>query len=275
MKYWKPKDQSDENAGYVDGNPATGVQGSIPPAEAFEQPMRELQNLIIAAGLTPDGSILTQVAAAVAALVGARGDAIQTIIDNRAGTASIYVKDVGDDANDGLSSLAPLRTINEAIIRSKGYRQVLITMLSDITISTAPPAVDGTQIIMQPDVGTRTLNIAANAWVSDGDGARRVLRFNGLMYLTLDHINLINNVTEPTVQGIAQCGGGIFNYQFGQYSVVNGSARSFMVSGNLLGVRLESATFANNNASDKFLTGVSTGQNPNSYWPYRSNVATL
>jgi hypothetical protein len=65
MQYVQPYGVSDPNAPYINGNPATGVQGSIPPAEAFEDPQRELVALITGAALSPDANNLTQVFAAV------------------------------------------------------------------------------------------------------------------------------------------------------------------------------------------------------------------
>jgi hypothetical protein len=44
----------------VNGNPSTGVRGSIPPAPAIEQPQREIVNVIAQAGLTPQPGDLTQ-----------------------------------------------------------------------------------------------------------------------------------------------------------------------------------------------------------------------
>lgn len=72
MKYNQPFDQpAAPNAPYINGNPATGLQGSIPPAAAIEYPQRELVALIAAAGgvaiaggataLTPDNADLAQV----------------------------------------------------------------------------------------------------------------------------------------------------------------------------------------------------------------------
>jgi hypothetical protein len=55
MKYQAPYGVSDVNAPYINGNPSIGVQGSIPPAAAFEEPQRELVNLISLSGLTPSG----------------------------------------------------------------------------------------------------------------------------------------------------------------------------------------------------------------------------
>lgn len=66
MQYSQPYDQtSNPNAPYVNGNPSSGIQGSIIPAGAVEYPQRELIALIQAAGLTPSNSDLSQVAKAV------------------------------------------------------------------------------------------------------------------------------------------------------------------------------------------------------------------
>lgn len=51
---------SDPNASYANGNAATASEGSIPPADAFENPQREIVAAIEAAGLTPNRTVLTQ-----------------------------------------------------------------------------------------------------------------------------------------------------------------------------------------------------------------------
>jgi hypothetical protein len=60
MKYEQPYGITDPNAPYINGNPAAGIQGSIPPAAAFEFPMRELVAMIAAGGQTPSDSDLQQ-----------------------------------------------------------------------------------------------------------------------------------------------------------------------------------------------------------------------
>ena len=61
MKYNAPLDRDDDpTAGYVDGNPAAGVNGSIIPAAAIEFPQREIANYIGYTGLEPDNANLTQ-----------------------------------------------------------------------------------------------------------------------------------------------------------------------------------------------------------------------
>lgn len=71
MKYVKPSNETDPNAAYKDFNLETGEAGSIPPAAAIEAPMREIVNLIEAAGLTPSETDLTQMAQAIDAKIAA------------------------------------------------------------------------------------------------------------------------------------------------------------------------------------------------------------
>ncbi|GGC70956.1 hypothetical protein [Chelatococcus reniformis] len=68
MKFVSPyNDGGDPNASWVDGNPGTGTEGSIPRAAAFEHPLRELDSLIAYNNLVPSGADLQQVTKAVRA----------------------------------------------------------------------------------------------------------------------------------------------------------------------------------------------------------------
>jgi hypothetical protein len=60
MKYTQPFGVTDPNASYINGNPATGTAGSIPPGAAIEAPQREIVNCIVQAGLAPDPANTTQ-----------------------------------------------------------------------------------------------------------------------------------------------------------------------------------------------------------------------
>lgn len=60
MKYVQPYGIQDPDAPYINGDPSIGRQGSIPPAAAFEHPMRELVNIISKSKLTPDANDLLQ-----------------------------------------------------------------------------------------------------------------------------------------------------------------------------------------------------------------------
>jgi hypothetical protein len=66
MKYVPPYGmESEPDAPYINGDPSVGRMGSIPPAAAFENPMRELVNVITYNGLVPDDGDLAQVAEGV------------------------------------------------------------------------------------------------------------------------------------------------------------------------------------------------------------------
>ena len=60
MRYVAPFGQPDPDAPYVNGNPGTGVEGSIPPAAAIEHAQREIVAAIVGSGQTPDAGNLTQ-----------------------------------------------------------------------------------------------------------------------------------------------------------------------------------------------------------------------
>ena len=70
MKYVKPLNETDENAGYTNADPAHGIKGSTVPAAAIEMPQREIVAAIIAAGLVPSGEDGGQLAQAIAKNIG-------------------------------------------------------------------------------------------------------------------------------------------------------------------------------------------------------------
>lgn len=65
MLYNQPYGISDPEAPYINGNPATGTMGSIPPAAAIEHPQREIVNFITKSALVPDAADLFQLAKGV------------------------------------------------------------------------------------------------------------------------------------------------------------------------------------------------------------------
>ena len=65
MKYQPPYGITDPNAGYINGNPAAGIEGSIPPAAAFEFPMREIVSAIQYSNFTPSDGDLQQLLKAI------------------------------------------------------------------------------------------------------------------------------------------------------------------------------------------------------------------
>jgi hypothetical protein len=60
MQYEPPYGVTDPNASYINGNPAAGIAGSIPPAQAIENPQREIVNLITKGGYVPSDADLFQ-----------------------------------------------------------------------------------------------------------------------------------------------------------------------------------------------------------------------
>ena len=70
MKYVKPLNETDENAGYTDADPAHGIKGSTVSGAAIEMPQREIVAAIIAAGLVPSGEDGGQLAQAIATNIG-------------------------------------------------------------------------------------------------------------------------------------------------------------------------------------------------------------
>jgi len=65
MKYVQPYGVSDQDSPYINGDPSIGRQGSIPPAAAFEHPMREIVNVITKNKIAPDAADLGQLLKAV------------------------------------------------------------------------------------------------------------------------------------------------------------------------------------------------------------------
>jgi hypothetical protein len=61
----QPYGISDPNAPYINGNPSIGLQGSIPPAAAFEHPMREIVGVISKSMIAPDSGDLLQMAKSI------------------------------------------------------------------------------------------------------------------------------------------------------------------------------------------------------------------
>lgn len=97
MKYNQPYGITDPLAPYVNGNPALGVQGSIPPAAAIEYPQREILAVIESAGLVPSNSDLTQVL-----------QALQWHLGNITQDTKIHFGEAGGTANVITTTLAPV-----------------------------------------------------------------------------------------------------------------------------------------------------------------------
>ena len=73
MNYQNPFGTSGTLVPYVNGNPATGVEGSIIPALAVQEPQTEIVNAITANGQIPTDADLTQLAQSVGYWIGTFG----------------------------------------------------------------------------------------------------------------------------------------------------------------------------------------------------------
>lgn len=70
--YGTPQPPLGEYPRFINGNPVTGTEGSIPPATAFDENQIEIVTVIANAGLTPDHGDLTQLWQALQSLFAAR-----------------------------------------------------------------------------------------------------------------------------------------------------------------------------------------------------------
>jgi hypothetical protein len=161
MKYQPPYGITDPNAGYINGNPAAGIQGSIPPAASIEFPMREITTAISMNGIAPDDGDLGQLGRAI------RSQAANYLIDQGTQNALVVSPSVALGAyTNGL----PLRV------------KVLHSNISDATHTTLTlDAGSGPASIVMPD-GTLP---PSNALVSGGiatfafDGVRWQMQSGG------------------------------------------------------------------------------------------------
>lgn len=225
---------------------------------------REIATVITGEGITLDETKVNQLQ-----------QAIFKIILRYNGSITLYLNQTGNDANDGLTAVTPLKTFNEAINRSAGYKSAGIIFGSDITITTAPLAIEGTKLVLFSPSITRSLTIAPGAWVTDSDGAKRVLRFNGSYDLNFDRVNLINNETEATLNAVCIGSGGFLGFANATYYVASSSVRPMFQSGNLTGVAFSNYLFGNTDAAAKFLRDVPSAGDPNAYWPWKSNRTSM
>jgi len=94
---------------YVNGDPVTGTEGSIPPATAFDETQIEIVNVISNVGLTPDHNDLTQLWQAIQSLIGQKY--ITTPITKRVHGAGADFVDIN----------AALSWLGQYIITPSGY----------------------------------------------------------------------------------------------------------------------------------------------------------
>jgi hypothetical protein len=111
------------NAPYINGNPAEGVGGSIPPAAVFEYPQRELLGVIEKSGIVPSDGDLLQLAKSI------RSQALNYAIDTGVADALLVAYDPPITAyTAGLTLHVRVRATNNgptSINAGPGIRQIL------------------------------------------------------------------------------------------------------------------------------------------------------
>jgi len=180
-------------APYVNGNPVTGTQGSIPPAGSIEYPQREIVNAIVAAGLTPSNNNLSQLLQAIELLgripfcqdVGSPNN----IVINPAPALTSYV--------------TPLIYAIKCAFPNSGATNINVSGLGGVNLftgalATLPAAtlVAGGVIIVAFD-GTEFQLIGGGTPVSGGGGGISVGAFNNLWHYGTD-IGTVNHVVVTT-----------------------------------------------------------------------------
>lgn len=128
MKYNAPYGASDTNAAYINGNPATGTMGSIPPAESIEYDQREIVNVISYAAtnalidfnnqpcVAPTNSLMDQLLKAIFGMIHkvSGTDDGGTVTKLQADT-TIYVNaTTGDDPSADGTTAHPFKTLQAA-----------------------------------------------------------------------------------------------------------------------------------------------------------------
>lgn len=118
MQYVAPLGAADPNAGYVDANPVSGIEGSPVGAQAIEHPMREIVNVIktaLGAG-APSSADLTQLYQAIGAMIANALGAIATppLFDNDTSpaTTAFVQRALGNSA--GADFIAASQTLTTA-----------------------------------------------------------------------------------------------------------------------------------------------------------------
>ncbi|MCP4392787.1 MAG: hypothetical protein GY804_00705 [Alphaproteobacteria bacterium] len=188
MKYIKPFNATEENAPYVNANPAEAIPGSIPPAEVFEHIQREILSVITDAGLTPDAEDLTQLNQAIA--TAAANGLTQDIIAAK-GLAKTDLSNVEQSAIEAAFSFS-----------AKGFFNGFTTSNSagdaanDIEIK-AGVCRDANDTCFMKSVAPMTKRIDANWAVGNNSGGRPASV--PLTALTWYHIFAIMNPTTGAV----------------------------------------------------------------------------
>jgi hypothetical protein len=133
MKYVQPYGISDPDASYINGNPATGTMGSIPPAASIEHPQREIVQVIKAAGRTPTDADLKQLLRSI------RGGALDYYVPTGTGNSLILTMALAPASVPPLDAYYPGLALRLKVAHSNAAGPVTINIdaLGDKAITLA------------------------------------------------------------------------------------------------------------------------------------------
>jgi hypothetical protein len=153
---------------FLNGNPVTGTEGSIPPATAFDEDQIEIVTVISNAGLTPDHNDLTQLWQAIQALIG------QKYI------TSPIVKKVHGPGADFADLNVALDWLAKYIITPSGYVTFMVaagrwTYTTNIEINhanMARVAIQGAALLGGAPSGS---NMSVTGYFNSADGSAQII----------------------------------------------------------------------------------------------------
>lgn len=223
MKYVQPYGISDPEAVYINGNPATGTMGSIPPAASIEHPQREIVSLIKAGGLTASPTDLNQ------------------LLRSTRGQVPSFLDDTGA-ANTIICSYV---TQGQTGVPLSGYRKGLTVRIKVKTTNTGPVTINidaqGAVPVIRGDSGVMTPSeIPANSIIEvvyDGASFQLISQTQRAGFLGIIDTNITKTVygagadftsLETALYWvsrymISQTGSVTFQFALGQFIISTGS----------------------------------------------------
>lgn len=189
----------DADAAYVNGDPTTGEEGSIPPAEAFEHPLREIMAVITDAALVPSHTDLTQLLQAIKKLARA-----EVKLKTEGGGVAVYNGRDEDDFNHRIRSL---RAGSNVTISIDTDGALLITATGGVTPGGDTASGLGVEIDAEAEANLAFQRIPAGAatranadtmaWRKAADGVHETMTYAQLIAALDARIStyVTNNVT--------------------------------------------------------------------------------
>lgn len=247
------------DAGYVNGNPATGEPGSIPPCEALEHVMREIVHVIEWSGQTPNHldleqlrkALKTYVEAAIASNAGGtpiyegltaedkpkhkirpliEGSNITfDLVENPPGSGRYGLR-ISAAAAAGGGDDVPLENVGDGAFVFKGFDGVNDELRSIKGVNGVAVTQDGDVILVDGSaIGGSSLATLAPMFVAEEQRAGNTLP--ALLSHAVPHTRALNTVVVNQIEGCSLANGQVTlpagTYRFDFSTVVNNGASFF------------------------------------------------